>query len=266
MQINPAQGAALSVSPNNLSRIFFILLLFTSVFLSKAQYPYEKYDSIKYLSFNDWKLYDWIEKKHVIHQTLSVPNFYSDLDTMTIQLTSFDENWDSSYMRIFRNKEQIQKIFEPMAFTDHSIWGPLIVADFNGDTLSDIKINVAYMGCGLASMNCRIIYLFQRSDGSFRKISYMDKLESGNRVERDFNNDGNFEIITMTLKGYEGHSYWTFDLFNYQEENFQNVDDEFGYPIMIQFLFRQNYDITDKISREKMKDFKLIVPKDIDIK
>lgn len=254
-----------NVSPNNLTRIFLIMLLFTSVFNTKAQYPFEKFDSIKYLSFNDWKLYDWREKKHVIHYTLSVPNFYSNSDTMTIQLTSFVENWDSSYIRIFKNKEQIQKIFEPMAFTDHNIWEPLIVADFNGDMLWDLKLNVSYMGTGLAMMNFRIIYLFQRSDGSFRKISYMDKLEDGNRVERDFNNDGNFEIITMTLNN-EGHSYWTFDLFDYQEENLQNVDDEFGYPIMIQYLYRQNFEITDKISREKMKDFKLIIPEDIDIK
>jgi len=185
---------------------------------------------------------------------------------MTIQLTSFDANWDSSYIRIFRNKKQTQIFFEPMFFLDHNIWGPMIVADFNGDGFNDIKINVAYMGCGLASMNSRIIYLFHLSNGNFKKISYLDKLGNGNRVERDIDNDGNYEIITMTLRGYEGHNYWTFDLFNFVDGALINVDDQFNYPIMIQFLFRDNFEITDKISREKMTEFKLLFPEEIDIK
>ena len=35
---------------------------------------------------------------------------------------------------------------------------------------------------------------------------------------------------------------------------------------MIQFLFRDNFEITDKISREKMTEFKLLFPEEIDIK
>jgi len=249
-----------------LRTIIVISFFFFYVFSTKAQYPFEQSDSIKYQCFNNWKVYDLIEKKKTIHQTITIEGFYQNQDSLTIQLSSFTKNWDSSYIRIFRNKEQIQKIFEPMGFNGYNIWGPLILADFNGDKLNDIKINAAFNGCGLASMNTRIIYLFQCPDGSFKKVSYKDNLEYGNRVERDFNGDRNFEIITMTLRGFEDHNYWTFDLFNYQDGMFRNVDEEFGYPIMIQFLFRQNFEITDNISREKMKEFKLIVPEDIDMK
>ncbi len=231
-----------------------------------AQYPFEKYDSLTYRQFNNWKKYDWTEKKKIIHQTLSIRSFYKNHDSLTIQLTSFTDKWDSSYIRIYRNKQQEQLLFEPMAFTEYNLWSSLIVADFNGDSLQDLKLNAAYMGNGLASMNARVIYLFQTKDEKFKKVSFMDKLEYGNRMERDFNRDGNYEIITMTLNGYQGHNYWTFDLFNYENGKLVNVDDKFDYPIMVQFLFKRNYKVTDKISGSRMKEFKLKELKDLDVK
>lgn len=236
------------------------------VLQGKAQYPFERYDSIKYKQFSNWKIYDWTEKKKTIHQTLSIRDFYKNHDSLTIQLTSFTNKMDSSYIRIYRNKQQEQLIFEPMVFTEYNLWSPLIAADFNGDSLQDLKLNVSYMGNGLASMNTRIIYLFQTKDEKFKKVSFVDKLQNGNRIERDLNRDGNYEIITMTLNGYQGHNYWTFDLFNYENGKLVNVDDKLDYPIMIQFLLKPNFKVTDKISRSKMKEFKLKDPEDIDIK
>lgn len=246
------------------SKITFLLILVVSHV--KAQYPFEKYNSINYRQFNNWIKYDWTEKRNRFHQTLSIQEFYNNHDSLTIQLSSFTDDYDSSYIRIYRNKQLELQIFEPMAFTGYNLWGPLLVADVNGDSLQDIKLNVAYLGNGLASMNTRIIYLFQTKDEKFIKVSFTDKLEHGNRVERDFNHDGNFEIITMTLNGYEGHNYWTFDLFNYENGKLVNVDDKFDYPIMVQYLLKPNYKITDKLTGSKMKEFKLTEPKDIDIK
>ena len=243
--------------------IFFMIFFALS---AKAQYPFELLDSIKYQKYSNWIKYDWSEKKKAVHHTLTIRDFYKNHDSLTIQLSSFINTSDSSYIRIFRNKIQEQKLFEPMAFPDVNFWNPLMVADFNGDSLKDLKLIIPYMGCGLAGMNMRIIYLFQTADGKFKKISFLDKLEDYNRVERDLDKDGNFEIITMTLQGYQGHNYWTFDLFNYVDGVLKNVDEKFNYPIMIQYLNKPNYKITDKISRSKMTEFKLKLPEEIDVK
>jgi len=242
--------------------ILVIFLIFFSSTIS-AQYPFEQLDTLKYQTYSNWIEYDWSEKKHTIHHTLTIKDFYENHDPLTIQLSTSTIKWDSSYIRIFRNKDEIQKVFEAMPFLGYNFWGPLLVSDFNGDSLKDLKLNITYMSNGLG-MRSRIIYLFQTPNNNFKKISFDDNLENGNRNERDFGHNGKFEIITMTLNGYEGHNYWTFDLFNYENGKLINVDDEFDYPIMIQFLNRRNFKITDKISSEKMKGFKLNLPEAID--
>jgi len=245
-----------------------LLILSTLIIVtltSKGQYPFEKYSGVKYRECNDWKIYDKTEMENKVHSTLSIPDFFENKDSMTVQLTSFIENWDSSYIRIYRNSRQIQKFFEPMGFSPSNVNESVRIADINGDSLCDMKLVIPYNGCGLASMNVRSIYLFQKSDGSFTKISFDDNMES-NRQERDFDGDGNYEIITMNLVGHENHSYWVFNLFDYKDNGLVNANSKDNYPIMIQFLYRDNFEITDKISREKMKDFKLNLPDKYDRK
>ena len=77
---------------------------------------------------------------------------------------------------------------------------------------------------------------------------------------------GKYEIITMTLKRYLDHNYWTFDLFNIIGDTMINVNNKNNYPIMIQYLFRPNFKITDKISKEKMSEFQSLKPEELVIK
>lgn len=229
----------------------------------KGQDPFEKYPAISYKEYTDWKVYDKTVKEKKLHHTLTIPGFFDNNDSLTVQLTSFVNNWDSSYVRIYCNEKQIQKFFEPMGFSQDNIFEPIRTADINGDSLLDLKILVPYMGNGTAALNVRLIYLFQRPDHSFTKISFNDKMNE-NRPERDFDGDNNYEIITMTLMGYENHSYWLYNLYDYNSGDLINVNTKDDYPIMIQFLYRENYEITDKISREKMKDFELSLPEGYD--
>ncbi len=226
-----------------------------------TQYSFEKYPAPTYKKYKNWELYDWTETKQTVNYTLTIEQFFNDKDSLTIQLTSFTSNLDSpSLIRIFRNESQIQKMTEQMFFsslnTGHE---PIRIADINGDGLQDLKIITPYMGNGIAALNVRVIYFFQTKNGEFVKISYADKMPK-NRVERDFNGDGNYEIITMNLTGHQNHNYWTFNIFEYLEENLKNVNDRENYPIMVQFLHKDNYEITNKLSREKMKDFALQLP------
>ncbi|MCZ8217113.1 MAG: hypothetical protein O9262_12790, partial [Cyclobacteriaceae bacterium] len=87
-----------------------ILVLISMVKSVHAQFPFEKFAPAQYTSFNNWKTYDKTEKEKKIHSTLTIPTFFDNGDTLTIQLTSFTDHWwNNSIIRIFRNKTEIQK-------------------------------------------------------------------------------------------------------------------------------------------------------------
>lgn len=246
-------------------RKYFILLLLAVSCWSYAQYPYEKFPAPEYEEYRNWELYDWTETKQTVNHTLAIDQFFENGDTLIIQLTSFTSNWDNpSMIRIFRNKEQIQKLAEQMFFsTLNTGFEPIYIADINGDGLKDIKIITPSMGCGIAGLNVKVIYLFQTEDSKFNKVSFTDKM-IGNRAERDFDSDGKYEIITMSLNGHENHNYWTFNIFEYNGDQLINANYKDNYPIMVQFLYRENFQITDKINRAKMKEFEQELPEDYD--
>jgi hypothetical protein len=138
------------------------------------------------------------------------------------------------------------------------------IADFNGDGKKDFKIVCFYMGSGLASMNVRVIYFFQKENNEFTKISFDDKMD-GNRIERDLNGDGNFEIIIMTLQEHKKHNYWLFNVYNFVNNKLICVNNKTNYPIMIQYLFRDNYKVTTKITRNDMQKYEIKKPEEIQI-
>lgn len=241
---------------------FLTLLLLTVCFPSSGQYPFEKSPSITYKEYRNWKI-DESEKEKKYEFRLKVPRFFDKKDTLTVSIVSFSNKWDSSYITIFRNDKQLQRFFEPMFFTDMNMTEPLRLADINGDKLTDLKLIAAYMGNGTASLNTRVIYLLQHKNKTFTKFSFLDKM-SDNRPERDFNGDGNYEIITQTLTSYGNHSYWLFNLFNIHKYDIASVNEKYNYPILIQYLYRENFKVTKRLSRGKMKRFAHKKPEEFD--
>lgn len=224
-----------------------------------AQYQFESYPGVKLKSYYNWKTYD-SEKK--VDNTSTVSGFFGNGDEITIQLTSFKEHWwKNSSIRIFQNKKQIGLLNENVAFNPTAL-DSLRVGDLNNDGLQDVKIVYSYMSNGLG-LNCRVIYLLQKPDFSFAEISFEDMMDYGKeRRERDFDNDGNFEIITMDLQGYKSHNYWVFNLYNIVDYKLINANHKGNYPIMVPFLFKETFDITKNLTREKMKDFARTLPRD----
>lgn len=240
-------------------KLTFSLLL---PLIVSGQYDFEKYPAIKFKAYNNWKINDTKEKVEFSQTILS---FYKNGESLTIQLTSFKEHWfENSLIRVSKKDGEIKQFKENMGFNPIAI-DTIRVADFNGDGFKDLKIIAPYMGNGVASFNVKVIYLFQQANQSFIKISFDDK-QSENRVERDLNGDGNYEIITMKLISYQNHSYWNFNLFNLVGEKLVNVNKKYNYPILVQFLEKENFKITKKISRKKMKSFTLKLPEAYDFK
>ena len=247
-----------------MKQLLIVILGFT-YWAGYCQYPFEKYAQPVYEEFNDWKLYDWTETKQTINHTLTIENFFQK-ESLTIQLTSSTENmWEQSSIRIFRGQTQIQKLTEDMAFGTHNIFEPIRVTDLNNDGLKDLKLIIPYLGNGVAALNVRVIYLVQNEKNEFSKSSFNDKMNT-NRPERDFDKDGIFEVVTMKLNGHESHSYWTFNIFEFTQSGLVNANEKDNYPIMIQYLFRDNFEVTDKISRSDMKSYALEKPEEYDWK
>lgn len=233
-----------------------ILILFSITI--RGQYSFEKLPPIKSKEYNNWKTSENIKG---IANTLTIPNFFQKGEELTIKLTSYSEHlFENSLVEIFYKNLRTNKFLENINFNPTGL-SSIKVIDINNDGLKDIKIIENYMGNGIASLNIKIIYLIQKSNHKFEKISFNDK-EGENTIERDFDGDGKYEIITKTLAAYQNHSYWVFNLYNYKNNGFINVNKKSNYPIMVQFLDRDNYSITDKISREKMKRFTMDLPEE----
>jgi len=239
---------------------YFHTLIFLTFFslISKAQYPFETFSSIKfekYYQISPTTNFSHIDTKG--QYTIKITNFFNNNDSITLQFAHTENvDEDSSYLTLFRNGIKITNFIDNLLF--HYI-DTVFVADINGDKLKDIKIIIPYNGCGIAAMNVKIIYLFQNPNNKFTYISFDDKI-GNERLERDFDNDGNYEIITMDLLQYQSHSYWIFNLFCFINNDLINVNNKFNYPIMIQYLNRDNFEITNKISRLKMKKFQIKMP------
>jgi hypothetical protein len=246
--------------------IVWVFILF-SFFHSSAQYDYEKYPAIKYSQQKKWKIIK--SDAHAVVYSVTFREFYKNHDALTLKYTYADDS-AKSVLRLYRNKKYIQKFMVPGSdmegLMDTVDMDDIVrIADINGDSLADVKIFIPNeIRCGAYNNYANVVYLFQDTTGKFTKIKYYDAFKSesdtngddiNNRPERDFDGDGNYEIITQTFQGYKGHNYWVYNLYNYKNGKLVNVNDKADYPIMVQLLNRTNFSITNKLSRQQMKKF-----------
>lgn len=249
--------------------VLFVFVLYDAY----SQYPFEKFPAAKLQTAGPWEIYSRVQKEGKVHWAIKIPNFYKDSSSMTAQLTSFvrtDESRtfifstrDTSAIRIYRGKTQVQVMIEPYSLGTGFgyLYDSLSYGDINGDSLADLKIMSWGGGNGLASYYHRIIYLFQRADGKFDKVSFIN-MELVGHPELDLNGDGNSEIIATHHEYYKNHSYWVFNVYRFDGGRWQCVNDEFDYPILVQMLYRENYEITNKVTRKEMKKFARSLPEE----
>lgn len=192
---------------------------------------------------------------------LRIPGFFEN-QKLRIRLST-GINTSHSYIILYKGKQLLQKIPEAMAFYSGDLPEPVRVADINGDGLMDIKISVSYHGCGLAAEYVKVIYLFQQPGNKFTKIAYTDMMYD-NRPERDMDGDGKYEIITKTIQEHKTHNYWLFNIYSFKDNALVNVNDKYGFPIMVQYLYRQNYTPAN-ISNAILKKYAVKLPEEYEV-
>lgn len=250
-------------------RVLFLILSFTllSINYVKAQYQFQSYPSPDYETHKNWKIYDRIDERGTFDCTSSVDHFFNDKDKLIVQLTWYADDRDFGFIRVFRNEKQIQKIKVINIFSPLTMNGtPVLISDINGDGLKDVKMVHQGTGNGIMGMLVKVVYLFQKKDGKFRMISFKDMMFDENREERDIDDDGNYEIITMNLEKIKSHSYWVFNVYRYTKRGLSNVNHILNYPIIIQYTYKRNYKITKDLNRSQMKYYQREFPLGYDIK
>lgn len=230
---------------------FIKYIFFFFPFFVFGQYSFEKLNKPRSFSLE----FKMTEKDDVQEYSKVIKSFFNDKSDLEVVINGNTKDSRKTYIEV-KTKSNFRKYFEEIPFQGTDGFS---IADFNGDGKKDFKIVCYYMGSGLASLNVRVIYFFQKESKEFTKISFDDKIRE-NMTERDFDGDGNFEIITMTLQNHKNHNYWLFNLYNFLNGDLVCVNNKMNYPIMVQYLFKDNYKLTTKFGRKEMKKYELKKP------
>ena len=261
-----AASEAGHIANTNVGRNYFMTKILLLIFVltyntASGQYPFDKFAKPDFKLYNDWKAYDKTDK---MHETITVPNFYQDSSSLTIQFTlDKSKAKNQNVIRIYKDKTAIQSFRSELVdfYLSYASTYPIRVGDLNGDRLLDIKIIYDYHSNGLA-LSFRPIYLIQGEKGFFKKYSFDNMFEDRIDLERDLDSDGKFEIQSVRLVQQNNHSYWCFEIFQIEDSSLAAVSDKFHYPIFVQFLNKRNYKQADiKLDRDAnwTRDLNIVV-------
>lgn len=232
--------------------LVLIFLLITGL-NSFAQYPFEKYPKPNYkvipfkvLVQNDSQ---FVAKSVAYKQYAVMLNSKDDMAEVSL----YHRN---KIIKKFKVELGLLWIALPSDFA-------LYAADIDGNGLVDFKLKTHNNGSGLAGSLMHKLFLFNKSYNKFSGVHYIDFSDSD---ERDLNNDGRYEIITQHYLQHtlSNQAYWVFDLFNFSNGKLVNVSAANNYPILVQFLYRDNYKITSHFTRRQMRKFSIKAPRDIE--
>lgn len=229
-----------------------------------AQYPFEKFPALKSTAYH-WasSASPKTEDHYVIFGTVTAPAFFKD-GGLTIK-AAYNEQNEKSYLLLYKGKKLLQKLEQKsISISPMNMPETALVADVNGDGLADVKFLIPSMGNGLAAEIRTVVHLFQEANGHFRQLSYSSYSDDHCKDERDMNGDGNYELIAKTLQSYKSHNYWLFNIYSYRNGALVNVNDQSGYPIMVQYMNKDNY-APAKMEEAVLKKYTRKLPDDYEV-
>ena len=245
---------------------FLCLLVLLFSLQAIAQYPFEKHPAIKAKKYaTGYRIegkdnYDY-KKNHY----LTIPKFFVGKETAKVIITAPDTSGTAT-IEIYRGLKKT-KCLAIYGFYGYASIETLFVADYNNDSLPDIKVIIPHFGCGAYNYYCDVVYFLQNANGSLNKVSFSDLLlyDYQNRPERDLDGDEVYEIVVCSFQSYKDHNYLLYDLYHLQGNKLVNVNRKFNYPIMIQLLYANNYRITNHLTRVLMRQFERKLPSDYEV-
>jgi hypothetical protein len=123
--------------------------------------------------------------------------------------------------------------------------------DLDGNGLYDYIVFYSYHGNSLASLFSRVEIFLAEKDGVYNKISCESQ---GPGVEDfvDLDNDGKYEVIITDLRIVDGHTYFTYNIYEFKDYKLVNADAKFkGFPKFIWYTFKSNDKDTTRLTKEE---------------
>jgi hypothetical protein len=238
-----------------LSVVALLPLLALLPFRAEAQYPFERYPALRYQSSGPWQVTKPGGPPPRVTATAAVR-----AGTQAYHLRVFNGRIPSDTFYVALTAAGTTRQFlEPWYLLPESLTQPVRVADINGDGHPDLKLVVNAQGAGAVRGLVRLVYLFGQPGGGFAKVSFLSFHDG---PERDFDGDGNYEMVVRELVSYRGHSYWSFNVFQYAGGQLLNVSPRYGYPVLVQFLNKPNHQVAANISRESAQQFLFKQPRE----
>lgn len=242
-----------------LSAVALLPLLALLPFRPGPQYPFERYPALRYQFSGPWQ---GAEPGAAAPKVTATADVRAGSQSYNLRVFNGRIPSDTFYVALTATGVTRQ-FLEPWYLLPESLTQPVRAADINGDGLTDLKLVVNGMGAGAVPGLVRLVYLFGQPGGGFAKVSFLSFHDG---PERDFDGDGNHELVVRELVSYRGHSYWAFNVFRYTDGQLVNVSPRYGYPVLIRFLDKPNYQVTTNISSREARQFLLKQPREFDQK
>jgi hypothetical protein len=241
----------------------FILVTLLSLALGEsaiAQYPFERLPVLQRQVTVPWVVHDPdLTGEGELTASVAIPNVFPTNDSCIIVIRPAGDtaSWGVD-MYIFRNERLLQVFKSDTLCIYYFNISSTSTADFNGDSLTDIKFVYDYHSNGLG-LSHRVFFLIQRKDGLFTRVSFYDQ-STQDFGERSFDKGKSFAIIGTTLERFRNHSYWAFNLYRFSGDSLEGISTQYDYPLMVQFLYRSNYLPTSSIPKRARWGYSKILP------
>jgi hypothetical protein len=225
-----------------------ILLLFSAKCF--GQYPFEKYPARKIVSV-PFKAFHFVHDSTNIaiarYRNYKIEALGNPLKNGNNILLYYKNNIIKETRGVFRLDNGVASDLSPLFIYHQKDRLVFIIKYYNMD------------GSGLAGSHVGKVYLVDRGRNNFSATSFGDFWDKPDR-QYALKSDENYAIIGKSYVVYKDHSYWVFDLYNFDDGKLINVSNKYGYPIAVPYLYKETFKSTNKISRKELHKLSLKLP------